>query len=219
MKKLVIDLGHGGYDPGAVGKNGTKESEVVLSIGKYLDTMLKGIDLDVRFTRMSDRYVSLSDRVKFANSCGADYFLSIHINAATDTSVRGVEIWQYSDNDKKLSDFSSGLCSDIAGIFNVRNRGVKLSKSLYVLNNTFMKSALLEVDFISNISCERDLGDDVYVKNVATAIRDGILKLYNIIPPTSTIYKVCIGSYKDKSNAIAAMNTAKIKGFSDAYII
>lgn len=49
MKKLVIDLGHGGYDPGVIGKNGTKESEVVLSIGKYLDTMLMGTGLDVRF--------------------------------------------------------------------------------------------------------------------------------------------------------------------------
>ena len=63
MKKLVIDLGHGGYDPGAVGKGGTKESDVVLKIGKYLESMLKEVDLDVRFTRMSDKYVSLCDQL------------------------------------------------------------------------------------------------------------------------------------------------------------
>ena len=74
MKKLVIDLGHGGYDPGAVGKGGTKESDVVLKIGKYLESMLKEVDLDVRFTRLSDKYVSLGDRVEFANNFGADYF-------------------------------------------------------------------------------------------------------------------------------------------------
>ena len=45
MKKLVIDLGHGGYDPGAVGKGGTKESDVVLKIGKYLESMLKEVYL------------------------------------------------------------------------------------------------------------------------------------------------------------------------------
>ena len=92
MKKLVIDLGHGGYDPGAVGKGGTKESEVVLKIGKYLESMLKEVDLDVRFTRLSDKYVSLGDRVEFANNFGADYFLSIHVNSASDSSVRGVEV-------------------------------------------------------------------------------------------------------------------------------
>lgn len=218
MKKLVIDLGHGGYDPGAVGKGGTKESDIVLNIGKQLDNMLKGMDLDVRFTRMSDRYISLDDRVKFANNSGADYFLSIHINSTTDTSVRGVEVWQYSDNDKKLNDFSSSLCSDISGIFKIRNRGVKLSKNLYVLKNTFMKAALLEVDFISNTTCEKALKEDVYIKKVATSIKDNILKLYSIEETTPTLYKVCIGSYKNKANALKAVNLAKSKGFNDTYI-
>lgn len=219
MKKLVIDLGHGGYDPGAVGKGGTKESDVVLSIGRHLDTMLKGIDLDVKFTRMSDRYISLSDRVKFANNCGADYFLSIHINSSSDNTVRGVEVWQYNNNDKKLNDFCSSLCDDICGIFKIRNRGVKLSKDLYVLKNTFMKAALLEVDFISNESCEKSLKNDDNLKAIARVIKDNILKLYNVKSSNNTLYKVCIGTYKDKSNAINTLNIAKSKGFSDAYII
>lgn len=219
MKKLVIDLGHGGYDPGAIGKGGTKESDVVLSIGKYLDNMLKGIDLDVRFTRIVDKYVSLSDRVKFANNCGADYFLSIHINYATDSSVRGVEIWQYNNDDKRLNEFSNDLCCDIAEIFKIRNRGIKYSKDLYVLRNTFMKSALLEVDFISNESCEKDLNNDDNIKDIAMVIKENILKLYNIKNDEQNLYKVCIGSYRDKSNAINAMNMVKSKGFSDAYII
>ena len=48
--------------------------------------MLKEVDLDVRFTRMSDKYVSLGDRVEFANNFGADYFLSIHVNSASDNT-------------------------------------------------------------------------------------------------------------------------------------
>jgi len=219
MKKLVIDLGHGGYDPGAIGKGGTKESDVVLKIGKHLDNMLEGIDVDVRFTRIVDKYVSLSDRVKFANNCGADYFLSIHINSASDSSVRGIEVWQYSNNDKKLNDFSNSLCCDISEIFKIRNRGIKYSKDLYVLKNTFMKSALLEVDFISNKSCEKDLNNDDNIKDIAMAIKENLLKLYDIKTKEQKFYKVCIGSYKDKSNAINTMNVAKSKGFSDAYII
>ena len=85
--KVVIDLGHGGYDPGAVGKGGTKESDVVLKIGKYLESILSEIDIEVRFTRISDKYVSLGDRVKLANEYGADYFVSIHVNSCSDSSV------------------------------------------------------------------------------------------------------------------------------------
>ena len=189
MRKLVIDLGHGGYDPGAVGKGGTKESDVVLKIGKYLESMLKEVDLDVRFTRMSDKYVSLGDRVEFANNFGADYFLSIHINSASDSSVRGVEVWKYNNDDKHLNEFCSSLCNEISGIFNIRNRGVKLSKGLYVLKNTSMK-----------------------------AIKDNLLKLYNI-EDNKRLYKVCVGCYKERSNAIKVLNVAKSKGFGDAYII
>ncbi len=180
MKKLVIDLGHGGYDPGAVGKNGTKESDVVLSIGKYLEYLLKDIDLDVRFTRISDKYVSLSERVKFSNSFKADYFLSIHVNSCVDKSVRGVEVWQYSDRDTKFNEFSKSLCKDISGIFSIRNRGVKISKSLYVLKKTSMKASLLEVDFISNEFCENDLRNEDNIKAIAMVIKDNVLKLFDI---------------------------------------
>ena len=210
MKKLVIDLGHGGYDPGAVGKGGTKESDVVLKIGKYLESMLKEVDLDVRFTRMSDKYVSLGDRVEFANNLGADYFLSIHVNSASDNTVRGVEVWQYNNDDKHLNEFCSSLCNEISGIFNIRNRGVKLSKGLYVLKNTSMKAALLEVDFISN--------NEDNLKSIARVIKDNLLKLYNI-EDNKRLYKVCVGCYKERSNAINILNVAKSKGFGDAYII
>ena len=217
MKRLVIDLGHGGRDSGAVGKNKTKESDVVLSIGKYLEEMLKDIDLEIKFTRISDKYVSLSERVKIANDFKGDYFLSIHINSCTDKSVRGVEVWKYSDDYKNLNDFCKHLCDGIAGIFKIRNRGVKISKNLYVLKYTSMKSALLEVDFISNEYCEKDLNDDENIKAVAKVIRDGILRLYGI--SEERLYRVCIGSYKHKSNAVSIMNRAKENGFSDAYII
>lgn len=217
MKKLVIDLGHGGYDPGAVGKGGIKESEVVLKIGKYLDTMLKEVDLDVKFTRMSDMYVSLSDRVKLANNFGADYFLSIHVNSSSDNSVRGVEVWKYNSDDKYLNEFCISLCNDISSIFNIRNRGLKLSKRLYVLKNTSMKAALLEVDFISNNYCEKALNNEDNIKAIARVIKYNVLKLYNI-QDDKRLYKVCIGCYKNKDNAINVLNDAKSKGFSDAYI-
>ncbi len=150
MKRLVIDLGHGGNDSGAVGQNKTHEADVVLAIGKELNELLKNCEIEVKFTRLENKYLSLSERARIANDFKADYFLSIHINSASDKSVRGVEIWQYSNGNTKMNNFSKRVCEDISKIFNSRNRGVKYSKALSVLKNTTMPASLIEVDFISN---------------------------------------------------------------------
>lgn len=220
MKKLVIDLGHGGSDPGAVGQNKTHEADVVLAIGKELNELLKDFELEIKFTRLTNKYISLSERSKIANNFKADYFLSIHVNSAKDKSVRGIEVWQYSNGDVKLNEFSSGLCEDISNIFKVRNRGVKLSKELSVLKNTKMPACLVEVDFISNIAAESDLKVENNIKAVASVIRDNLVDLFELKKVDSDrLYKVCIGAYKEKKNAINQMEIAKTKGFSDTYII
>ena len=105
MKKLVIDLGHGGSDPGAVGQNGTHEADVILAIGKEIDLLLKGYKVNYKFTRLSNTGLSLLERCKIANSFDADYFISIHINSAKDKSVRGVEVFKYSNNNETISEF------------------------------------------------------------------------------------------------------------------
>ena len=220
MKRLVIDLGHGGHDPGAIGPNKTHESDIVLAIGKELNELLKGYELEVKFTRLSNVYLSLSERAKIANDFKADYFLSIHINSATDSSVRGIEVWQYSNKNDKLNKFSKDLCEDVAKIFNVRNRGIKLSQKFSVLKNTNMPAALIEVDFISNVNAEKDLKISSNIKSVALAIRDNLIDLFELESVTSySLYKVCIGAYKDKNNAINQVRLAKEKGFGEAYII
>ena len=220
MKKLVIDLGHGGNDPGAVGQNKTNEADVVLAIGKELDELLKGCELEIKFTRLTNKYLSLSERSKIANDFKADYFLSIHVNSAKDKSVRGIEVWQYSNGDTKLNTFSNGLCEDISKAFNVRNRGIKLSKELSVLKHTKMAAGLVEIDFISNRAAESDLKVQSNIKAVASVIRDNLIELFELEKvDLDRFYKVCIGAYKEKKNAINQMGIAKSKGFSDTYII
>ena len=220
MGKLVIDLGHGGHDPGAIGPNKTHEADVVLAVGKELNELLKGYELEVKFTRLSNVYLSLIERSKIANDFKADYFLSIHINSATDNSVRGIEVWQYSNKNDKLNKFSKNLCEDVAKIFNVRNRGVKLSQKLSVLKNTDMPAALIEVDFISNVNAEKDLNISSNIKAVALAVKDNLIDLFELESVASDVlYKVCIGAYKDRNNAINQVRLAKEKGFIDAYII
>lgn len=220
MKKLVIDLGHGWSDSGAVGQNKMYEADVVLAIGKELNELLKGYDLEVKFTRLTNKYISLSERSKIANNFKSDYFLSIHVNSAKDKSVRGIEVWQYSNGDAKLNSFSSSLCENISKIFNVRNRGIKLSKDLSVLKYTKMSACLVEVDFISNIDAENDLKVQSNIKAVASVIRDNLIELFGLKKvDTDILYKVCIGAYKEKKNAINQMGIAKSKGFLDTYIM
>ena len=220
MKRLVIDLGHGGTDSGAIGQNKTHEADVVLAIGRELKELLKNYELEVKFTRLENNYLSLNERVKIANDFKADYFLSIHINSASDKSIRGVEVWQYSNVNTKLNNFSRGICDDISKIFNIRNRGVKYSKELSVLKNTNMPASLIEVDFISNKEAEKDLKVSTNIKNVAIAIKDNLMVLFELSKTNNDkVYKVCIGAYKYKNNAINQVELAKNKGFKDAYII
>jgi N-acetylmuramoyl-L-alanine amidase len=93
VSRIVIDAGHGGHDPGAQA-NGIDEAELVLDIALRLETLLKAQPgLDVVLTRRTDEYIALQERTAIANREGADLFLSIHANAATDPQLRGIETY------------------------------------------------------------------------------------------------------------------------------
>lgn len=92
--RIVIDPGHGGQDPGAIGVNGLKEKEVTLAVAKELRRLIKGrIPCKILLTREDDRTLSLSQRTAAANAFGADLFVSIHANAARNRSARGIETY------------------------------------------------------------------------------------------------------------------------------
>lgn len=95
---LVIDPGHGGKDPGAVGPGGLQEKHVVLQVAKELRQIIqqKLPQYQVVMTREDDVYVSLTDRTKTANTHRADVFISIHANASDRRKVRGIETWYLS---------------------------------------------------------------------------------------------------------------------------
>lgn len=170
MKKIVIDIGHGYSDSGALGKYGTKESDVVLEIGKEIEKNLKGSNIDVKFTRLDNTYIPLNKRVKIANDFDADYFISIHMNSSNDESVRGVEIWQYNDKNESMNRFSKSVCKEVSNILNIKNRGIKISKEIYVLKNTRMPACLIEIDFISNRQAEKYVNNFDNIQLIAEII-------------------------------------------------
>ena len=90
---LVIDAGHGGKDPGAVGRLGTKEKHINLSVAKSFGKSVakKYPEIKIIYTRSTDVFIPLNQRAKIANQAKADLFISIHTNASKSRSARGCE--------------------------------------------------------------------------------------------------------------------------------
>jgi N-acetylmuramoyl-L-alanine amidase len=98
IRKIVLDPGHGGKDPGAIGVGGVAEKDLVLSIAKKLAVKLKReLGIEVILTRKDDRYVPLEDRTATANAEDADLFVSLHMNASANLEAKGLETY-YLDN-------------------------------------------------------------------------------------------------------------------------
>ncbi len=94
--RMVIDPGHGGKDPGAIGRDGTKEKTIVLQVAKMLrDILQKRLKAKVFLTRAQDTFLNLKKRVKFAEEKKADLFVSIHANSHPQRSIQGVEIYYF----------------------------------------------------------------------------------------------------------------------------
>jgi len=95
LRKIVIDAGHGGHDPGAIGKGGLKEKDVTLAIAKKLKESLEENlpDVQVYLTRDTDKYLALGERTEFANNLDADLFISVHVNSSLNRKTQGVETY------------------------------------------------------------------------------------------------------------------------------
>ena len=97
IKKIVLDAGHGGYDPGAIGRSGIKEKYITLDIAKKVKDLLEGKGIEVILTRSDDTFVPLVRRAEIANSSNADLFISIHANASKTRRLKGFEVYYLSE--------------------------------------------------------------------------------------------------------------------------
>ena len=216
--KWYLDFGHGGKDPGAIGPTNLKESDVALKIGMIIKENLENVLEKVITNREDDKYYSLYYRTKKANNENCDYFISIHLNSATNSSAKGCEVWLYNEN-SKLKNLANNLCNNLSTKMDTPNRGVKYSKNLSVLKNTKMPSLLIEIDFISNKEVEKSLRNDNHLKNIADTISSTLLSFVNkSIVEDKVFYRVCIGSFSNKDNAVNLKNEAICKGFKDTHI-
>jgi len=140
IKKVVIDAGHGGNDPGAVGRTGTYEKNINLDIAKRLYSILRQEGIQVVMTRAQDRFVSLPSRVSIANNSGADLFLSIHSNANHVRSLYGFEVYYAGTN---ADDYKRALWA-------AQNTPLVFDRSCFAGNSLTLKTILWDMIYAYN---------------------------------------------------------------------
>ena len=173
-KKVCLDCGHGGSDPGAVKGSRTEKADV-LRLGLKVRDLLTAAGINVVLTRTADESVSINDRCKIANAAKCDYFLSIHRNAATPDAV-GNEIWVHSQAVAHVVDKAQKILNAVCVVAG-KNRGVKKGAAgnytdYGVNRDTDMPSALLELGFITSDTDNKsfDTHFDAYAKAIAKGV-------------------------------------------------
>ena len=180
--KIFIDAGHGGTSVGASYK-GRKEQDDTLRLAKKVSQLLlTQKEVEVRLSRETDTNPSISKRCSDANKWGANYFLSIHRNAAVKAnSATGNEIWVVRKANEKTQYKASVILDSLCKADGQKNRGVKLGAPSYdnfgVNSGTTMASALLEVGFINNEKDNKVF--DEKLDEIALAIAKGILEAHS----------------------------------------
>ncbi|MBC7319758.1 N-acetylmuramoyl-L-alanine amidase [bacterium] len=178
---IILDPGHGGNDPGAIGPSGLKEKDVTLDIVLYMKGLLESAGYQVVLTRDGDYNVSqnpqnsrdeLNARVVIINNHNSAILVSVHCNSANSPIPGGIEVFYYRDEDKF---FAEKVCSSLVEITGRYNRGAKKAE-FFLLKNTNIPAILVEALFISNPIEEKLLMDPLYRRKIAGGIVTGILK-------------------------------------------
>lgn len=184
QKNIVIDAGHGGYDPGKVASDGTEEKGINLSIAQLLAGYMRQGGANITMTRTED--VALSEnkredlklRAGFASDTNADLFISIHQNSFPQESVHGAQVFYKKDSEsgKALAICIQKRLKEVADMGNTRMP--KADGSYYVLKNSKIPSVIVECGFLSNDEEHNKLLEEEYREHLAWAIYMGVMDYY-----------------------------------------
>ena len=184
QKRIIVDIGHGGKDTGAIGINGIKERDVVLALGKEmirLNESLFGDEFDLYLTRYDDSFITLSERVNLAKSLMGDIFISLHCNSSY-RNARGMEIFTFNSeslkneyNTKTSIALGDKIIRESTLNLNIENRGIKFANFLVLRKMiNFCPAILIEVGFLNNPDEAVYYSSSSGIKAVALAILSGI---------------------------------------------
>lgn len=151
---IAIDAGHGGHDPGAIGRSGTREKDVVLAIAKRLARLVEDEPgMRPYLTRDSDEFVSLRQRIVRARDNGADMFISIHADAFHNINARGSSVYVLSDR---------GASSEAAQILADRENAADLAGGISLEDkDDLLASVLLDLSQTASLEASLEVGDTV----------------------------------------------------------
>lgn len=156
-KKVFLDAGHGGVDPGAVG-NGLNEKDITLSITLKVGKILQSKGLDVMYSRTTDVYNAFTQIPSVANRANADLFVSIHCNSFSSLSSSGTECFTAASAGSKTKALAKTVADRLASGLSLVNRGPK-EAGYAVLRLSDMPAILIETAFISNAADSQKLRD------------------------------------------------------------
>jgi len=183
-KNIVLDAGHGGWDPGKVSGN-VQEKDINLAITQKVQAYLEMGGATVLITRLDDEALAdsksrdMSSRKLTANTSKADIFVSIHQNSFTSSNVHGAQVFYFneSDNSKKLAACIQAQLRDFVDPNNKFE--AKPNTNYYVLRQTTMPAVLVECGFLTNPNEKKKLTLDEYQEKIAWAIYSGIVDYFN----------------------------------------
>lgn len=183
-KVIIIDPGHGGWDPGKTGAAGENEKIINLQIALKLQSYLEQSGAVVLVTRNTDNALSekkkedMKLRKEIANESQGDMFISIHQNAFPSAGPKGAQVFYFRDSEEGKH-LAETIQKQLKLVINPDNkREAKANTDYYILKNTKIPAAIVECGFLSNREEEQLLNDDSYQEKVAWAIYLGIIDYF-----------------------------------------
>lgn len=187
--KIFIDQGHnptGFHNTGARGNN-LIEEEITYQVGTYLANLLRNDNrFEVLVSRPTPTTVlgttnasSLAERVRLANSWPADYFISLHCNANVNPAINGAEVYIY-EFFTQSHWLAQNILKELVNQTGLKDNGIRLNKSLYVLRKTQMPAVLVEMGYLTNEQDAAILRDQQW--QIAYGIYLGILDYFGFEP-------------------------------------
>lgn len=187
---VVIDAGHGGFDAGKVGIDGTLEKDINLLIAQKLKLLLESADINVIMVRSEDiglhgenssnkKRHDMIARADLMNKETANCVISIHQNSYPEESIDGAQVFYYTHSTEGQNLAALIQRSLIAGVDPSNHRTEKSNNSYYLLKNVKSPTVIVECGFLSNWEESKKLVDDTYQQKLAWAIHLGILQYLN----------------------------------------
>ncbi|NLP37394.1 MAG: N-acetylmuramoyl-L-alanine amidase CwlD [Firmicutes bacterium] len=186
-KVIVLDPGHGGYDPGVM-KNGIEEKEIVLKIAFKLRDYLQAAGARVVMTRESDRdfldvpaagpkkQQDMTNRMQIVNAAGPDLFISLHVNAIGSPIWHGAQVF-YKTDCTASKEYAEKIQQELRRVLGNTERQIKPG-NYYVLNHADSAAVLVECGFLSHPREAQELCEPAYQSKVAWAVYGGILRSF-----------------------------------------